>query len=178
MGGPGWARAAAATAGWRSEVLRRLTRLLVDPEQPRDLRLSALGAFVATHDAGAGALFRRGLADEDADLRWMACLGLGSLSESGATVAIASHFTDTRREVRWAAALARGALEVLLRALQEADDNTRRAAADLLGVLDEPEAALNLYPLLHAQSQELRNAAFSALARIAAGSGQRMAAAP
>src|SRR5258708_25599122 len=105
-----WVRDAPATAGWRSEVLRRLTRLLVDSEQPRDLRLSALGAFVATHDAGAGALFRRGLADEDADLRWMACLGLGSLSQSGATVAIASHFTDTRREVRWPPAFAQSAL--------------------------------------------------------------------
>jgi HEAT repeat protein len=302
-----WLRDAPANARWRSEVLRRLTRLLTDPGLPRDLRLSALGAFVAANDAGAAALFRRGLADDDSDLRWMACLGLGGLSEVASTVAIASHFTDERREVRWGAALAlsamdnetatmalgqgllvgdddlrracaealarlpeeghpmlreaightdvsvrraavyglaatradwalqilqqvqhteqqwlvrsalqdmlaqslepagrapkpiaapeatgwliawaaeqgigvppgRGALEVLLRALRDGDDNTRRAAADLLGVLDEPESALNLYPMLQAKSQELRNAAYSALARIAAGSGRRMAA--
>jgi len=42
--------------------------------------------------------------------------------------------------------------------------------------MNEPESALNLYPMLNAPSQQLRNAAFGALARIAAGSGQRMAA--
>jgi HEAT repeat protein len=302
-----WVRDAPASARWRAEVLRRLTRLLVDPGLPRDLRLSALGAFVAASDAGAAALFRRGLADDDPDFRWMACLGLGGLSETTATVAIASHFSDAQREVCWAAALALsamdnetatmalgqgllvgdddlrracaealarlpeegqpmlreaighadvsvrrtavyglaatrtdwallilqqvqhteqqwfvrgaiqdvlaqwlepagrapkpytapdatgwliawtaeqglgvppgpGAMEVLLRALQEGDDNTRHAAADLPGILDEPESALNMYPLLRANSPELRNAAFSALARIAAGSGQRLAA--
>jgi HEAT repeat protein len=304
-----WVRDAPAGARWRPEVLRRLTRLLVDPEQPRTLRLSALGAFVAANDPDAAALFRRGLADDNPDLRWMACLGLGSLSEVGATVAIASHFTDAQREVRWAAALAlsamdnetatmalgqgllvgdddlrracaealarlpeeghpmlreaighaevsvrraavyglaatradwallilqqvqhteqqwfvrsaiqdvlaqrtepgrgmpkaysdpaatgwliawaaqqgigvppgRGAYEVLLRALNEGDDNTRHAAADLLSVLDDPTASLSLYPLLRETSRQLREVAFSALARIAAGTGQRLAAQP
>ena len=302
-----WVRDAPATARWRADVLRRLSRLLIDPEQPRDLRLSALGAFVAAQDAGAAALFRRGLADDDQDLRRMACLGLGSLGEASTIVAIASHFTDPNREVRWAAAMAlsaidsetatvslgqgllvgddelrracaeglarlpeeghpmlreaightdvsvrraavyglaatradwallilqqvqhteqqwivrsaiqdmlaqwletaerapkpytspeatgwliawaaaqglgvppgHGAVDVLMRALREGDDNTRRAAADLLSTLDEPEAPRSLYPLLQDKSQDLRNAAYNALARIAAASSRRLAA--
>jgi HEAT repeat protein len=302
-----WVRDAPATARWRTEVFRRLTRLLLDAEQPLALRLSALGAFVAAYDSGVAPLFRKGLSDEDPELRWMATLGLGSLNDAASIVAVASHFTDPHREARWAAALAlsainnetatqalgqgllvgdddlrracaeslarmpeeghpmlreaighadvsvrraavyglattradwalsilqqiqhteqqwlvrsaiqdmlaqwlepagrapktytapeatgwliawaaqqglgvppgRGAFEVLLRALREGDENTRQAAADYLGTMSEPEAVLSLYPVLHDQSQELRNAAFGALARIAAGTGQRLAA--
>lgn len=304
-----WVRDAPASARWRAEVLRRLTRLLIDPNQPLDLRQNVLGAFVAANDASIGALFRQGLAaDTDPLLRWMATLGLGSLGEASATVSIASHFTDTQREVRWAAALAlsamnhetatqalgqgllvgdddlrracaealarlpedghamlreaighadvsvrragvyglaatradwaiailqqvqhteqqwfvrsaiqdvlaqwqnasarapkpysapdatgwliawaaqqglgvppgHGAVEVLTRALAEGDENTRRAAADFLGTLGEPEFARSLYPLLQEKNPDLRDTAFRALARIASGSGQRLAAA-
>jgi HEAT repeat protein len=303
-----WVRDAPANARWRTEVFRRLTRLLIDPEQPFDLRQNVLGAFVAANDASIVALFRQGLAaDDDPLLRWMATLGLGSLGEGSATVSIASHFTDTRREVRWSAALAlsalnnetatqslgqgllvgdddlrracaealarlpedghamlreaighadvsvrragvyglaatredwarailqqvqhteqqwfvrsaiqdmlaqwvdtsarapkpysppdatgwliawaaqqglgvprgQGALEVLFRALAEGDDNTRRAAADFLGGMGEPESARSLYPLLKEKNPVLRDAAFRALAHLAAGSGQRLAA--
>ncbi len=303
-----WVRDAPPTARWRAEVFRRLTRLLIDANQPLDLRQSVLGAFVAANDASISALFRQGLAaDTDPLLRWMATLGLGSLGEDAATVSIASHFTDTQREVRWAAALAlsamsnetatqalgqgllvgdddlrracaealarlpedghamlreaiahtdvsvrragvyglaatradwalailqqvqhteqqwlvrsaiqdmlaqwqdasarapkplsapdatgwliawaaeqgqgvppgRGAFDVLLRALADGDDHTRRAAADFLGALGEPESARSLYPLLQDKSSDVRASAFRALARIAAGSGQRLAA--
>jgi HEAT repeat protein len=70
----------------------------------------------------------------------------------------------------------RGAIEVMVRALQEGDEATRLAAADTLGRLGENEAARSLYPLLSDQSHELRDAAFRALAEMAAGGGQRMAA--
>jgi hypothetical protein len=45
-------------------------------------------------------------------------------------------------------------------------------------VLDDPTASLSLYPLLRETSRQLREVAFSALARIAAGTGQRLAAQP
>jgi HEAT repeat protein len=301
-----WLRDAPSTARWRAEVFRRLSKLLIDPEQPLDLRLNALGAFVAAKDASVAALFRMGLADKDPDLRWMSTLGLGSLCEPAAALALAALFKDARREVRWAAALALsamnneaaaqalgegllggdddlrracaealarlpedghsmlreaiehtdlsvrraavyglaatradwalpilqqtlkteqqwfvrsaaedvlanwleavdrgpkpltppeatgwlvawaaqqglgvpagpGAIEVLNRALQEGDEPIRRAAADSLGQRGETEAAPRLYPLLHETSPQLRDAAFSALARIAASTGQRMA---
>ena len=301
-----WLRDAPASARWRAEVFRRLTKLLLDPEQPLDLRLSALGAFVAANDAGVAPLFRKGLADEDSDLRWMSTLGLGSLGDAAAAPALASLFTDARSEVRWAAALAlsalnnesatqalgqgllagddglrracaealarlpedghsmlreaiehadlsvrraavyglaatradwalpilqktlraeqqwfvrsaaedvlahwlepvdrapkaytapdatgwliawaaqqglgvpagHGAMEVLNHALREGEEPIRRAAADSLGQLGEPEFAPALYPLLHETSRQLRDAAYSALASIAASTGQRMA---
>src|SRR5579859_2547199 len=302
-----WLRDAPSTARWRAEVFRRLSRLLVDPAQPLGLRLRALGAFVAANDASVAALFRKGLADDDPQLRWMATLGLGSFGELSATVALASHFTDPQREVRWAAALAlsalnnetatqalgqgllvgddelrracaealarlpefghpmlreaighedlsvrraavfglaatradwalailkqvqhseqqwfvrsaaqdvlsqwlepagraprpgvppesagwliawaaqqglgvppgRGAIEVLNRALQDGDEPTRRAAIDELAWLGDPDTARGLYPLLRDERFSLRDAAFDALAQIAAGTGQRLAA--
>jgi hypothetical protein len=70
----------------------------------------------------------------------------------------------------------RGALALLGRALQEGDEPTRRAAADALGRLGEPEAARSLYPLLREKNHDLRDAAFSALAQIAAATGERLAA--
>jgi HEAT repeat protein len=70
----------------------------------------------------------------------------------------------------------RAANEVLLRALSDGDDNTRRAAADFLGGLCEPESARSLYPLLQDQNSEVRDMAYRALERIANGNGQRLAA--
>jgi HEAT repeat protein len=302
-----WLRDAPTTARWRAEVFRRLSKLLMDPEQPLALRLRALGAFVAANDSSVAALFRKGLADPDPYMRWMAVLGLGSLGEAASAVAVASHFTDSQREVRWAAPLAlsamnhetalqalgqgllvgddelrracaealarlpeeghpmlheaighadlsvrraavyglaatradwaisilkqlqtteqqwfvrsaaqdvlaqlenpaaraprpytqpeatgwliawaagqglgvppgRGAIEVVTRALQEGDEHTRLAAADALGRLGDTGATRSLYPVLRDQSHDLRDAAFRALAEIAAGSGQPLAA--
>jgi HEAT repeat protein len=65
---------------------------------------------------------------------------------------------------------------VLGRALHDGDEPTRHAAADAMGGLGEPEAARSLYPLLRDPSHVLRNAAFAALAQIAAATGKRMAA--
>src|SRR5439155_25836371 len=122
-----------------TEVFRRLTRLLIDPSLPTDLRQAVLGAFVAANDASTSALFRQGLAaDNDPQLRWLATLGLGSLGEASATVSLASHFTDDQREVRWAAALALSAMnnetatQALGQGLLVGDDELKRACAEAL----------------------------------------------
>jgi HEAT repeat protein len=69
----------------------------------------------------------------------------------------------------------RPALEVLFRALREADEPIRRAAAELLGRLGNAAAARELYPLLSDPAPELRAVAFRALAHISAASGARLA---
>ena len=131
-------RDAPASARWRSEVLRRLARLLVDTTQPEDLRLSALGAFVAASDPSVAPVFRQALANADPLLRQMGALGLGSLGEASAAIPIASHFTDEQPEVRWASALALSvlnnqvALEALAQGLLIGDDMLRRACAEAL----------------------------------------------
>jgi hypothetical protein len=48
------------TARWRSDVLRQLSRLLADAASPSELRLRALGAFVAAGDPAVGSLVQEG----------------------------------------------------------------------------------------------------------------------
>ena len=68
------------------------------------------------------------------------------------------------------------AMGVLYEALAEGDEPTRRAAAEALGRLGQPEAARELYRLLRDTNTLVRDTAFKALAQIGAASGQRMAA--
>ena len=133
-----WLRDAPAGARWRSDVLRQLTRLLMDGAQPAELRLRALGAFVAASDPAVAALFKQGLTSDDALVRRMAALGLGSLSENAAVQYIAGQLSDPQVEVRWAAALALSALthptaaDALAQGLLTGDDDLRRACAEAL----------------------------------------------
>lgn len=70
----------------------------------------------------------------------------------------------------------RAAIDVLNRALKEGDELWRRAAAESLGQLGDPAGARDLYLALRDPAPLIRDAAFRALAQIAAASGQRMAA--
>lgn len=85
--------------------------------------------------------------------------------------------------IAWAAAHGLGvppgaaAMEVLRRALREGDAPTRRAAAGAIARLGEPGDTRDLYTLLQDQDPGVTNAAFQALASIAAASGRRLAAA-
>jgi HEAT repeat protein len=70
----------------------------------------------------------------------------------------------------------RAAVSVLNRALKEGDEAHRRAAAESLGRLGDPAGVRELYTALRDPAPLIRDAAFKALAQVAAASGQRMAA--
>ncbi|MCC6189619.1 MAG: HEAT repeat domain-containing protein [Anaerolineales bacterium] len=165
-----WLRDSPAQARWRSEVMRRLSRLLMDSNQPEGLRSRALAAFVAAGDASVAALFKQGSTSPDAQLRRLSLLGLGAVGEISAVLQIASHFTDPDLEVRWAAALALGvlehqsAIEALAKGLLVGDDHLRRACAE--GLARHPEEG---HPVLqeasaHADVSVRRAAVFGAAA--------------
>ena len=84
--------------------------------------------------------------------------------------------------IAWAAKQGTGvppgkaAIDVLNRALKEGDELWRRAAAESLGHLGDPAGTRDLYVALRDPAPLIRDAAFRALAQIAAASGQRMAA--
>jgi HEAT repeat protein len=69
-----------------------------------------------------------------------------------------------------------GALEVLRRALREGDELTQMAAADAYGRLGDPALTPDLYGLLHAPNAMLAQAAYRALAAIAAAAAVQLAA--
>jgi HEAT repeat protein len=70
----------------------------------------------------------------------------------------------------------RAAIDLLGRAMKEGDELWRRAAAESLGRLGDPTGSRDLYAALRDPAPLIRDAAFRALAQIAAASGQRMAA--
>jgi HEAT repeat protein len=161
-----WLRDAPAQARWRTEVLRRLTRLMTDSEQPEGLRSRALAAFVAANDGSVAALFRQGSTHPEPLLRRLALLGLGALGDVSAVLQVASHFTDPELEVRWAAALAlsvlehQSAIEALAQGLLVGDDHLRRACAEALARHPEEGHPLLREAAAHADLAVRRAAVF------------------
>jgi hypothetical protein len=133
-----WLRDAPPEARWRTDVLRRLSRLFGDPNQAFALRARVLAAFVAAADPAVGALFKQHLTSADSELRQLVLLGLGAINEVSAVPQAGAMFADPHLEVRWAAALAlsvlahASAVEELAKGLLAGDDNLRRACAEAL----------------------------------------------
>ncbi len=161
-----WLRDASATAGWRSDVLRQLSRLLADTASPSELRLRALGAFVAAADPAVASLFKKGLAHEDPLLRRISALGLGTLGEVSSTPAIEAQLADPEQEVRWAAALALGAMnhssatDALGAGLLNGDDQLKRACAEALARAVETGHALLKEAIVHTDLSVRRAAVY------------------
>jgi HEAT repeat protein len=161
-----WIRDAPAAAHWRSDILRQLSRLLTDSASPSELRLRALGAFVAAGDPAVAALFKQGLTHEDPLLRQIGALGLGTLGEHSAALAIEAQFADPLPEVRWAAALALGAMnhssasDALGTGMLNGDEELRRACAEALARDVETGHALLKEAIVHADLSVRRAAVY------------------
>jgi HEAT repeat protein len=138
MQAAGWLRDAPATARWRSEVLRRLSRLLLDVQQPETLRATAGAALVASEEPSVAAVFKPGLNNPDPFTRRISALCLGALQVPSLAKALAAGLADDYLDVRWAAALALSAtphptaIEALANGLLTGDDHLRRACAEAL----------------------------------------------
>src|SRR5258705_8201640 len=161
-----WLRDAPTTARWRSDVLRQLSRLLTDTASPSQLRLRALGAFVAAGDPAVASLFKKGLTHDDPLLRRIGALGLGTLGDVSAAPALEAQLADPQPEVRWAAALALGAMnhssavDALGTALLNGDDQLKRACAEALARDVETGQALLKEAIVHADLSVRRAAVY------------------
>jgi HEAT repeat protein len=133
-----WLRDTPASAKWRGEVFRRLSRVLLDPAQPEALRLRALTAFVWAGDPSLPALFKQMLANPDPFARRMGALAMGTILDPALVPQLAPLFSDPYLDVRWAAALALGAMgtqpafDLLQQGLAQGDDALRRACAQAM----------------------------------------------
>jgi len=138
-----WLRDAPATAPWRTEVFRRLSRLMVDKAQPENLRVRALAGLVAANDPAVLSLFKQVVTSPDPFSRRLAALGLGASGDAAMVPFITPLFADPYLDVRWAAALALAALgsepalNALADGLTEGEDNVRQACAQALARLPE-----------------------------------------
>jgi HEAT repeat protein len=133
-----WLRDAPAAAKWRGEIYRRLSQLLMNAQLPESLRLRALAAFVAAHDATIAALFKQALTSAEPFLRRMATLGLGTFIDAALVPPLSALLADGYLDVRWAATLALAAngsekaIDTLVQGLTLGDDDLRRACAQAL----------------------------------------------
>ncbi len=151
-----WLRDAPATAPWRTEVFRRLSRLLIEKALPEALRLRALAGLVAANDPAVMALFKQVLASPDPFNRRLGTLGLGASGEPTMVPFLEPLFADPYLDVRWAAALALAviasepAVDALVQGLMQGEDAVRQACAQALARLPEEVG----HPLLRQAVQE------------------------
>jgi HEAT repeat protein len=138
-----WLRDAPASAAWRAEVFRRLSRLMVERALPENLRLRALAGLVSANDPTVLTLFKQVLTSPDPFTRRLAVLGLGASGDPAMVPFITPLFSDPYLDVRWAAALALAALgsepalNALTQGMTEGEDNVRQACAQALARLPE-----------------------------------------
>jgi HEAT repeat protein len=138
-----WLRDAPASAPWRAEVFRRLSRLMVEKSLPENLRLQALAGLVSANDSAVLTLFKQVLTSSDPFTRRLAVLGLGASGEPAMVPFISPLFSDPYLDVRWAVALALAALgsepalNALTQGMTEGEDNVRQACAQALARLPE-----------------------------------------
>ena len=138
-----WLRDAPATASWRTEVFRRLSRLLIEKALPENLRLRALAGLVAANDPAVLALFKQVVASPEPFARRLGVLGLGASGDPSLVPFVEPLFADPYLDVRWAVALAlaafgsEAALDELAHGLMAGEDNVRQACAQALARMPE-----------------------------------------
>ncbi len=168
----GWLKDAPAKAPWRPYVLRAVASLIQDPNRPYGLRLRALHALAAAHEATVVILFRRLLTADEPSSRILAALGLGAARDEEAVPALLQATTQDRELfVRQAACLAlagigtQPALEGLGQALLTGDEGVRLAAGEGLACHPDEGYAM-LRDALEMDNLLTRRAAVFGLARV------------
>ncbi|HKY84227.1 MAG TPA: HEAT repeat domain-containing protein [Anaerolineales bacterium] len=132
-------RYAPRKASWRQNVLRALAQILQTHQRPYGLRLRAVHALVQAAEPTAAILFRRLLTMDAASTRLLSAIGLGGLHDEESVSTLTDLMAHDRELlVRQAACLGlvgigtEAALEALGRALLEAEEGVRLAAAEAL----------------------------------------------
>ncbi|MFO3796344.1 MAG: HEAT repeat domain-containing protein, partial [Anaerolineales bacterium] len=126
-------------SSWRGKLLVRLGKIFQDETLPFSQRAEAMVALALSKDSGSAALFRHYLNSTFSDTLCLAALGSGLMRDEKATDALSALLsTSSEERVRAAACLAlvaigtQTALEHVVRALLQGDENLRRIAAEAL----------------------------------------------
>jgi hypothetical protein len=133
-----WLRDAPQTAGWRSGLMAALADLMRTEGLPLSLRGQALAALLASDDPAAATLFRQFADTLSFDLMDLAALGIGAMRDEKAQSTLEEMMQAPNTAARRAACLAlvsigtTAALESVAKALLNADEDLRRAAAEAL----------------------------------------------
>lgn len=166
-----WLAYAEPGVRWRARVLKQLGNLLTSPSQYPIVRERAVAALVATRDVSVPVVFRKALRNANADVRRLACYGLGATGDPDGVRDLVALMQDHEPTIQLAASVALTAIpdpqavEALLVGFTEGSESIRQAAA--VGFAALPEEG---YPILHDAIADpdmaLRRAAVFGLRRI------------
>lgn len=169
-----WLAYAPPDVPWRGPLLKHLGNLLVAPSQFPLLRERAAAALIGTRDPNVLFVFRQAVRSVNADVRRLACLGLGALGIEEAIRDLAPLLGDQVPDVQLAAGLGLGAigteaaLEEMVVTLTEGPEQLRQAVTEALAALPEQGHPL-LYEAITHEDMMVRRAATFGLKRIRAG---------
>jgi HEAT repeat protein len=168
-----WLSDAPPDAPWRGDLFKRLAAAMMAPEQYPAVRERALAALIASRDKNVIHILRQGLRSADADIRRLACIGLGALDNIEAVDDLAALLTDKDSSVKLAAALSLGALgteksiEIMVQGLFHEGPEIQRAIAEALAALPGDGHEL-LRDAANDKEIEIRRAAIYGLSRVRA----------
>jgi HEAT repeat protein len=150
-------------------VVYNIHTVLHDPD-PEKRRL-AIEQFEATPSPAAVSVIAAALRDADRGVRDAASRSLLAIGGSNAARAIVEYIADENIATRNLASdllvkLGSVSIPALLPFLSDADEDVRKFAVDILGMIRENVPAASLYPLLHDPDQNVVLAAVEALGNI------------
>jgi len=168
-----WLVEAPPNVDWKGEVLRRFAGALIAPSQYPALRDRAVAALITTRDPSVLAALRQALGSSDAQIRRLACIGLGALGNPEAIKDLERGMSDRDKDVQLAAALSFGAidnetaLDRLVSGVMDGDELLRRAITETLAGIPTGGHDL-LRELIRAREVLVRRATVFGLSRIRA----------
>lgn len=133
-----WLNECKPTSIWRPQILKRLAQVLNTDNLPVTVRAKALAALCFSNEKGIASLLRGYMLSVYPTIRLLAILGCGILQDINSISRIADLLADPSLEVRTSACMALYAmgradtLEFIVKILLQADEDLRRAAAELL----------------------------------------------
>jgi HEAT repeat protein len=168
-----WLAYAGPNVNWRTQVLKHLGNLLTGASQYPILRERAAAALVTSRDSTVPIVFRRAVRNTNADVRRLACFGLGAVGEPEGVRDLVPLMQDHDPLIQLTACMSLSAIrhpdatEALLVGFTEGAESIRQAAA--IAFAGMPEDG---YPILHDAISDadmaIRRAAVFGLRRIPA----------
>ncbi|HVO42205.1 MAG TPA: HEAT repeat domain-containing protein [Aggregatilineales bacterium] len=168
-----WLTDSMASAGWRAEVLKQLSIILLAPSQFPVIRERAAAALVTSRDSHLQFAFEKARVSGDPLVRRLACIALGALGDGEAIKDIVPMLKDSDPDVQLAAGLALGAigsetaLDKMLDGMVEGEQNLRQAVAEALAAIPGQGHTV-LREAVNAKDMMVRHAAVFGLSRIKA----------
>ncbi len=133
-----WLRYSPEQGGWRSEITRKLIKILQGDESAIGLKARAALGLALSGNADLESIFRQFLSSPDASNRQVAALICGLLRDAKSINDLVALLADSNRNVRRAACLSlvavghKNAMEAVAELLLHGDDDQRRSAAEAM----------------------------------------------